>query len=73
MNQKFIKLMNCMKEALSIVVINNKFLSKDPFVTDDQVKQYRKMLKLNLKEQNDTMKDLTRQANIQAKARQLGE
>jgi len=73
MNRKFINLMNCMKETLKIVVIDNKFLSKDPFVTDDQVKQYRKMLKLNLKEQDDTMKDLTRQANIQAKARQLGE
>ena len=73
MNQKFINLMNCIKDALSIVVINNKFLSKDPFVTDDQVKQYRKMLKLNLKEQDATMKDLTRQANRQSKARQLGE
>lgn len=48
-------------------------LNKDPFVADTQVQQYRKLLKLNLKEQDRAMKDLKEQANLQMKVRTISE
>ena len=63
MNEKFIQLMNSIKSSLN----------KDPFVSDTQVQQYRKLLKLNLKEQGRAMKDLKEQANLQMKVRTISE
>ena len=63
MNEKFIQLMNSIKSALN----------KDPFVADTQVQQYRKLLKLNLKEQDRAMKDLKEQANLQMIVRTISE
>ena len=62
MRLQFIKLMNCMKEHIT----------NDPYVSDVQVQQYRRMLKLNLKEQDEVLYKLTEQANIQAKRNQNG-
>ena len=62
MRNKFIKLMKSIKEH-----INN-----DPYVSDVQVQQYRRMLKLNLKEQDEVLCNLTEQAIIQAKRNQNG-
>ena len=45
-------------------------ISNDPYVSDVQVQQYRRMLKLNLKEQDEVLYKLTEQANIQAKRNQ---
>tara|TARA_Y100000287_G_scaffold22124_1_gene15286 strand:- start:1142 stop:1300 length:159 start_codon:yes stop_codon:yes gene_type:complete len=47
-------------------------ISNDPYVSDVQVQQYRRMLKLNLKEQDEVLYKLTEQANIQAKRNQNG-
>ncbi len=62
MRTKFIQLLNCMKEHIS----------NDPYVSDVQVQQYRKMLKLNLKQQDEVLNNLTREANIQSKRNQNG-
>jgi bifunctional ADP-heptose synthase (sugar kinase/adenylyltransferase) len=62
MRRKFITLVNCIKEHIS----------NDPYVSDVQVQQYRKMLKLNLKEQDEVLHKLTEEANIQSKRIQNG-
>ena len=62
MRTKFIQLLNCMKEHIT----------NDPYVSDVQVQQYRRMLKLNLKEQDEVLHNLTEQANIQSKRIQNG-
>lgn len=47
-------------------------IDNDPNVSDEQVRQYRRLLKLDLKQGVKVAKRLQREANIQAKRNQLG-